>query len=556
MDKVRFEAAMSKFFDKAGVRLLKKGEDYDADEKSPSYILLDLKRKSFYLAETDVRDEEAENNAAAGFSAASSLNDVCSRAVMGLGGAINGYSDTFTINSGEDLSSLTRKSSLIISDENGKSVSDYLSAQGISFQSVPSKDAFLVMFFDAAASDKIVSICQEYDNGEGDAAIIPDTDTADGAEGDTEAEAAAADEDAAPAGAAPDDIAPAAPEESAADDELHPDEEEMLDNIDLSDLLKPKEAEEEPKDEAEATVLYSKLLKEEMEKIEVSDTAPVEKSLDDVPDGIIDEEMLKEMSSDGDSDNVKSKGKSDKKKDKKEKAVKEKKKAATEKSETPKRERRFLDIPGVLCANIIGILFFLPAYILNKLFKRFLPPFVIYWLASMAAVFGLYQTVFSFVPIPYDMFIEPANNAVHAMSTVSATAEGKEASPAELVSSEMIRQGAVMFYGELHIAEFLKSGWLLHYLSAFAAVLMIIPAFRRIGKTLTVFSLLSYIALPFAVFAQARIIEYAFSADDLNLTAALIYFTICFLPVIFAFLNIYFSSALIPDEDKHREVIP
>ena len=50
MQQQEFEKSISKFFEKAGVRLIKKGEGYDDKITFPAYLLLDTKRKSYYFA--------------------------------------------------------------------------------------------------------------------------------------------------------------------------------------------------------------------------------------------------------------------------------------------------------------------------------------------------------------------------------------------------------------------------------------------------------------------------------------------------------------------------
>ena len=55
MQQQEFEKSISKFFEKAGVRLIKKGEGYDDKITFPAYLLLDTKRKSYYFAETDIQ---------------------------------------------------------------------------------------------------------------------------------------------------------------------------------------------------------------------------------------------------------------------------------------------------------------------------------------------------------------------------------------------------------------------------------------------------------------------------------------------------------------------
>ena len=240
------------------------------------------------------------------------------------------------------------------------------------------------------------------------------------------------------------------------------------------------------------------------------------------------------------------------------------------------RNKSWLDIPGRIFANIIGILFFLPMYVLNKLLGRFLPPFVLYWLAAIVAVFGVYQMVFSLIPQPFSStFQEAANTAMQHIqsfdteiekmySTDNMTVTDNKTAANESVeydiaqtSLTMMKSSAVMFYAFLKsIDVVMNKGILLQYLLGFAASMLVIPAFRFIGKTLTIFAVISYFLLPLIAYSQSRLIDYAFTLNEVNLTAAAVTFLVYVYPVILFFVVLYISSALVPDKETRREVLP
>ena len=584
MQQLEFELSMAKFFEKAGVQIVKKGEGYSDDTNLPAYILLDKKRKSYYAAESDVFDNAIEDENISKFMADASLSENAAHAVYTLSKAANSLDDSFSLNDGTDLSALTLKYSLVISEENSNFVKEYLENNAYKFQSVPLKGKFLVIFIDESMKKKLSSIYSFYNQ-------------TDGQEDDN----MLSDEDIAPVFEPKDDtivdnidlntktndfdaetplVSPKNDDESKEDI----DEEEMLDSIDLNDLIKPKEAADMPKDETEADLLYGKFLNEQTEKIEVSNTGPVEKSLDEIPEGLIDEEDIKEMTSNDDTNkSAKTQEKMDKKaakqqakEEKKQARLAKKREQEAQKYTYENRNKSWLDIPGRIFANIIGILFFLPMYVLNKLLGRFLPPFVLYWLAAIVAVFGVYQMVFSLIPQPFSStFQEAANTAMQHIqsfdteiekmySTDNMTVTDNKTAANESVeydiaqtSLTMMKSSAVMFYAFLKsIDVVMNKGILLQYLLGFAASMLVIPAFRFIGKTLTIFAVISYFLLPLIAYSQSRLIDYAFTLNEVNLTAAAVTFLVYVYPVILFFVVLYISSALVPDKETRREVLP
>lgn len=584
MQQQEFEQSISKFFEKAGVRLIKKGEGYDDEITFPAYILLDTKRKAYYFTETDV--QTIDSDAAPYISqlaADANLSESNANALFRIGQDISKNNNQFRLKS-DDLSNLECKSALIISEDNSAEIKEYLSSNSYKFQTVPLKGQFLVVFFDKGMEDNLINLYKRYAGSaepllEEDDDIAPvfapkedssieDIDLSAPKNNNFDAETPLVEpktDNDINLNTSADKTETAAnnTEETSADKE----EDELLDSIDLSDLLKPAQEDDTPKDETEAELLYGKLLNEQADKIEVSNNGPVEKTLDEIPEGIISEEEIKDMaSSDSDKESAapldKKAAKLKAKEEKRQAKLAKKREKEAEKYTYENRNRPWLDIPGNIAANIIGIIFFLPVYILNKLnklVKSFFPPFVLYWFTAIIAIFGGYQFMFSLLPQPLsDVFLNEANNAISMIQNYqAATAEGETVSETVQTAVTMLKSCAIAFYGSLKGVDVLmNNGYLLQYLLGFAAVMMIFPAFRFIGKTITIFSVLSYFLLPVVTFSQSMLIQQCFNMTEITLTASAINFIVYVYPLILLFAVLYISSALVPDKNTRKEVLP
>ena len=584
MQQQEFEQSISKFFEKAGVRLIKKGEGYDDKITFPAYILLDTKRKAYYFTETDI--QTIDSDAAPYISqlaADANLSESNANALFRIGQDISKNNNQFSIES-DDLSSLDCKSALIISEDNSAEIKEYLSSNSYKFQTVPLKGQFLVVFFDKGMEDNLINLYKKYAGSaepllEEDDDIAPvfapkedssieDIDLSAPKNNNFDAETPLVEpktDNDINLNTSADKTETAAnnTEETSADKE----EDELLDSIDLSDLLKPAQEDDTPKDETEAELLYGKLLNEQADKIEVSNNGPVEKTLDEIPEGIISEEEIKDMaSSNSDKESAapldKKAAKLKAKEEKRQAKLAKKREKEAEKYTYENRNRPWLDIPGNIAANIIGIIFFLPVYILNKLnklVKSFFPPFVLYWFTAIIAIFGGYQFMFSLLPQPLsDVFLNEANNAISMIQNYqAATAEGETVSETVQTAVTMLKSCAIAFYGSLKGVDVLmNNGYLLQYLLGFAAVMMIFPAFRFIGKTITIFSVLSYFLLPVVTFSQSMLIQQCFNITEITLTAAAVNFIVYVYPLLLLFAVLYISSALVPDKNTRKEVLP
>ena len=162
MQQQEFELSIAKFFEKAGVKVIKKGQEYDDNINSPAYILLDTKRKAYYLTETDVQEISKDiETAVTKFADEVNMPAQAANAVFRIGRDISVNNNQFSINS-EDLSALDCKSALVISDENSQAVKDYLTNNSYKFQAVPLKGQFLVIFFDKGMEDNLINLYKKY----------------------------------------------------------------------------------------------------------------------------------------------------------------------------------------------------------------------------------------------------------------------------------------------------------------------------------------------------------------------------------------------------------
>ena len=136
MQQQEFEKSISKFFEKAGVRLIKKGEGYDDKITFPAYLLLDTKRKSYYFAETDI--QTINNDTAQSVSklaADNSLSENNANALYKIGQDISANNNKFEL-ADDDISAFECKSALIISEENSAEIKEYLNSNSYKFQTV------------------------------------------------------------------------------------------------------------------------------------------------------------------------------------------------------------------------------------------------------------------------------------------------------------------------------------------------------------------------------------------------------------------------------------
>lgn len=542
MDKKKFELKMENFFEKAGVTLLKKGEDYQGGEETAAYILLDSKRKSFYLAESDLADNgDLEiSEITAFFSRNLEVSEIIAKTVLRMGRAGLFYREDFTVE-GTDLTPLIRKSAFIVGEENAENMTEFLKKYGVTFQAVPYKGEFLVMFFDRSNSKKIVSLYKKVSE-----------DFLKSSSGAAEAGSRAIQ--------LIDEIDAAIQENK------------ILFDIDRSDNFSVPSKEdfirEEPADGLEGKG-------EGLVSIEEKTQENVSEPIGGVSGN--DKTVLKDVFE-----------KEEREVFRKEPPFKkiDKNYQNTEKLELPlpaavaaarklaggATEEEKKPILYKIALNAAGIVFFLPAYILNKITLKKVPPFIIYWVAAIVLFFGLYQLILSplYGPVYENAMKYGAKTASFASGILG---DGENMQSVDAAASDIFTGSVVVFIGWITAVYAAKTGVLLNYLLAFSSAVMIFPFARKSGARLCIFFILVYFTAPLMLISQTILIDSSVkstlgalkpvmdSGDPqaiLSAVASVSAFAVYILPVIILFFLYAASAFLNPYKggDQNGEVIP
>ncbi len=569
MDKKRFELTMESFFGKAGVELLKKGSDYQAGDEAAPYILLDPGRKTYYIAETDGPGdglEDMEISAAASWLAEKEgLPEAAAKALLCLGRAAGLPSSGIEL-PGKDLEGLAEKSALIISEENAPAVKAYLDGRGISCQSAPLKGAFSAMFFDKNASGQIAGIyktsSEEYmksvsEKEEPQTAAfsfddllkdVPpledDAETVPGTQKPGESASISFDDLLKDVPLPGEEEKPTRADENGGEKD---DDEKLLDDLDLSFMQKKSEPE---LSEEEGDLLYSKIINEQTKNLENA-PSPKAGNAREIPKEVMESIGAEEDDAAG-PDGAAS-----------EETPPETDKKTGAEAPAPRGGALRESAASKAASNLAGFIFFAPAYLIGKITRRVLPPFVIYWLAAIAVIFGVYQAAFSLIsPLFYPEFTARAGEAAAALNALIPA--GENLSPADGAAADMLVSSAVFFTGQAAAVAAAENGWLLGYMMSFGALLMIFPLSRSFGARITVFSVLYFFAAPFILGAQTYMLsclsawaERAAGAENaLSALASGTVFTVFAAPVILTVALFWISGYFVPQKTKHKEVLP
>ena len=576
MDKKRFELTMESFFSKAGVRLMKKGSDYQAGDEAASYILLDQKRKTFYLAETDAPSdglEDMEISAAAEWLAEkNSLSEDVAKAVLLLGRAVGvSVSDKDF----PEKDGLSEKSALIASEENVPALRAYFEGKEIKSQSAALKGAFLAMFFDKNASAQLADIYKTSMKEYMESVSQQQTESASTSLDDLVKDIPPLEEEETPpqktessgeelsfdniiGNVPPMDDEEEKPDNAflesistEKDEKITDDEEKSLDALDISFVQSNPEPE---LSETESDLLYSKIINEQSKNI-TDAPAPKAKNTREIPQDIL--EFVGEETPDNKETEISTVV------EKKEPIKTEKKSPAKEPVTKEDAETVRESFAAKAAANLSGFIFFAPAYLIGKITRRVLPPFVVYWLAAIAVIFGVYQAVLPFLsPFLYPWFTESATEA--AASINSFIPASRELSPLNSAAVNMIISSLVFFYGQISAAAAIENGWLLRYLMSFGALLMIFPLSRSFGARISVFAVLFFFCAPLILGAESYMLSslavWAKGAGNADgISSALgsgVVFTVFAVPIILTAVIFLLSGYFVPQKEKHKNVMP
>lgn len=490
MDKKKFQLKMKNFFEKAGVTLLQKGENYVGGEETSSYILLDAKRKSFYLTETDAfdKDDTELNGIAEYFIANYDIPEIPAKTILRLGRAGVFFDDDFTVD-GVDFTPMIRKSAFVVSEANAEGVTEFLKKRSVNFQAVPFKGEFLVMFLDRSNSKKIATLYRKItDEFLKTSSGIPE---------------------------------PVDKEVLRLEDEIDRTirENKILFDIDGSDDLvfnhkylqrtaTGEDASAGLSDEISVSLnSHSKSLEDSSQK----STQPLSANEKNAMNLIARGYKVPDNLPMNDEDKILTNNNLTPYFDE-EKTLATKPAGKLNESILSRKEEKPGDAPlkdeffYKIFANILAIIFFFPIYAINKITFKKVFPFVIYWIGAIIVFFGFYQMILS--PIGnlfYDTVLEGAKTtANYASGLLSVT---KDAASVEEAAGNVMNTALVYFTGEIAIWDWARNGLILKYLLTIGVFLMIFPSSRKLGALLSVFFILFYMLLPLAIFIQTEIIK-------------------------------------------------
>ncbi len=159
MNMATFETSVKNFFSKAGVELLKRNEDFRGDDNAPSFVLLDKKRNTYYVTEFDVPDDtDLEINAALSDMDTTNIDIDVARTMLKVGRALDDKYAVISIDD-VDVSSLTKKSAIIVTKDNADSATLFFSTNDITTQQVAiNKGEFVAHLIEVAQSKKLAKV--------------------------------------------------------------------------------------------------------------------------------------------------------------------------------------------------------------------------------------------------------------------------------------------------------------------------------------------------------------------------------------------------------------
>ena len=330
-------------------------------------------------------------------------------------------------------------------------------------------------------------------------------------------------------------------------------QDKLLDELDLSFISKKRE--EEPED---SELLYSKIINEKAQSA-ADAPSPRAGNAGELPKDIADF-LDEDATGDANADSV-SAAESESSNDE---AVKAKPAKKAKEAKAPKAPKDWGQIINCFWNNLSAFIFFAPSYLLNKVTRRVLPPFIIYWLGAIVVFFGLYQWAFSFIsPLFYPELTEFAGSASSYINTVFS--DLTPSSPAENGAYNMLLSSAVFFSGQIGAAAVAEGGFLLKYLMSFGALLMVFPCFRATGGRLCIFSVLFFIAVPFILWVEGSILQslaegvsqWDGTGNYLSMAASAAITTVCVVPVAAIGAVYWLGRFYVPCKEKcSKEVLP
>ena len=149
MSTTKFESIIQRYFEKVYVSMLRKGIDYEDLDTLANYILIDKKRESYYLAESDLNDSSTNSEIVELSKRVSEkvTDDKLANTIARLIFTYANFSLEFTSDN-IIFADLSKKASFIISDENMDAIKSVLDNLSIQYTPVIVKAGYIILFID------------------------------------------------------------------------------------------------------------------------------------------------------------------------------------------------------------------------------------------------------------------------------------------------------------------------------------------------------------------------------------------------------------------------
>ncbi len=149
MSTTKFESIIQRYFEKVYVSMLRKSIDYENIDTLPNYILIDKKRESYYLAESDLNNSSTNSEIVQLSKRVSEkvTDDKLANAIARLIYTYANFSLEFTSDN-IVFADLSKKASFIISDENMDAIKSVLDNLSIQYTPVFVKAGYIILFID------------------------------------------------------------------------------------------------------------------------------------------------------------------------------------------------------------------------------------------------------------------------------------------------------------------------------------------------------------------------------------------------------------------------
>ena len=157
MSTTKFESIIQRYFEKVYVSMLRKSIDYEDFDTLPNYILIDKKRESYYLAESDLNDPSTNNEIVQLSKRVSEkvTDDKLANTIARLVYTYANFSLEFTSDN-ITFADLSKKASFIISDDNMEAIKSLLDSLSVQYTPVFVKAGYIILFIDDSNFNSLI----------------------------------------------------------------------------------------------------------------------------------------------------------------------------------------------------------------------------------------------------------------------------------------------------------------------------------------------------------------------------------------------------------------